>query len=48
MNGHLFGAGDEGAARDREQRRRDAARRNAERAKRDVPETEATAQGTDR
>lgn len=34
MNGHLFGAGDPGAALLRKQRRQDAARRNAARADR--------------
>jgi hypothetical protein len=35
VNGHLFGAGDTGATQARKQRQHDAARRNADRARRD-------------
>jgi len=36
VNGHLFGAGDPGAALARKQRREDAARRNAAQARQDT------------
>lgn len=42
MNGHLFGAGDPGAAFLRKQRRQDATRRNADRAKHDADQEQGT------